>query len=353
MKVLMLAPFPPPSGGIASWTVRYKEYCELHNKSLEIVNISMIGKRASVETKKKNLWDEVKRTLRIINDLRRKIASFNPEIIHLNTPCSSLGILRDALCMKIAAKHAPTILHLRCNVEDQLKGRIAIKAFKYMVSKAHAVIVLNDFSQAYVDAICKNKSYYIPNFVKDGIVAEKHVINEKIKTVISVGHVETEKGLNEILETAKQNPGLQFILVGAVKDNVSSETVPNNVTMTGRVDMNEVQNWLDKSDVFLFPSKTEGFSNALLEAMARGLPCIASDVGANRLMIEDFGGKVLDLCNGETITKAINEMSDLSIRQKMSSWNIDKVRRAYQGDIVMAQYFDLYETVVGKTKNEF
>jgi hypothetical protein len=64
---------PPPSGGIATWTIRYKEYCTKSDVELNIVNISMIGKRASKETTKKNFLDEIHRSIRIITDLKREL----------------------------------------------------------------------------------------------------------------------------------------------------------------------------------------------------------------------------------------------------------------------------------------
>ena len=45
-------------------------------------------------------------------------------------------------------------------------------------------------------------------------------------------------------------------------------------------------------DVFVLPSTIEGFSLALLESMARGLPCIASDAGGNREALAEDAGRL-------------------------------------------------------------
>ncbi len=338
---------PPPSGGIASWTVRYLEYCKAEKIPLEIVNIATTGKRASSETKSINILKEVSRTRRIVNESKRKCRDFQPDIIHFNTSCSPLGVIRDALCMRICAKKAPVVLHCRCNIEDQLKGSFSKKIFSYLVHKSSKVIVLNDFSKNYVEAIQPGKAIYIPNFIKEGVITNQHSIRSNISTAVSVGHVQAEKGLIELLDTAKLCPDIQFVLVGAVRDKVSDDEIPCNVLMTGRMDMDGVQTWLDKSDVFVFPTKTEGFSNALLEAMARGLPCIVTDVGANKLMIENHGGYVLQSCSGSEIKKAIEKMTDPKVRSEMSAWNIEKVSKAYRSETIMSQYFDLYRIAIG------
>ena len=59
MNILMLAPLPPPSGGIASWTIRYRDYCESNSIPLRIVNIAMQGERAESETMTKSLRTEL------------------------------------------------------------------------------------------------------------------------------------------------------------------------------------------------------------------------------------------------------------------------------------------------------
>ena len=124
MNVLMLAPLPPPSGGIASWTLRYRDYCQNHNIPLRIVNIAMQGERAESEVMTKSLKVEFQRTLMILRDLRKQIADDSPEVVHLNSSCSPLGVIRDALCVFAIHNKAPIVLHCRCNIEDQLGARL-------------------------------------------------------------------------------------------------------------------------------------------------------------------------------------------------------------------------------------
>lgn len=346
MRVLMLAPLPPPSGGIASWTVRYKDFCKEQGISLDIINIAMIGNRASVETMKRSFIDEVTRTRTILHEEKKKIREKRYDVIHINTACSKYGVLRDLACGIIAAGKLPIVVHCRCNIEDQLKGRIAHLAFNKLVNKASAVIVLNSFSKKYVDCISAGKTVYIPNFVNEKMISNKHNVRENIKNIITVGHVEEEKGLSIILETANHFASYKFILVGAIREDISSLKIPSNVVLTGRKKQEEVQSYLEDADVFLFPTKTEGFSNALVEAMAKGLPVIASDVGANKEMIENKGGIIVEKNDQQHICEAMEKLIPYEIRENMSAWNIAKVRNNYLITTVMNQYFDLYQKIM-------
>lgn len=345
MKILMLAPLPPPSGGIATWTIRYQKYCNEKNIDLRIVNIAMSGDRATHEIMRRNFKVEFQRTKYILRNLKKELKNDTPDIVHINTSCSKFGIIRDCLCAFIIHKKAPIVLHCHCNIEDQVQKKISKLFFKYLVKKADKVIVLNKFSKEYVEKIEKKKSVFIPNFVNEQMINADHMINDKINEIVYVGHIEREKGIVQIVEAAKLLPNINFKLVGAVREDISDIKIPSNVLLVGRVEVEKVQKYLKEADVFLFPSKSEGFSNALLEAMAMGLPIIASDVGANSIMIEKYGGIILKDNTGEAICDAVNQISNYNKRKKMSNWNIEKVKRTYVISIVMNEYFTLYEKV--------
>jgi glycosyltransferase involved in cell wall biosynthesis len=68
---------------------------------------------------------------------------------------------------------------------------------------------------------------------------------------------------------------------------------------------------LQSTDVFLLPSRQEGFSNALLEAMATGLPIIATDVGGNAEALEDgVGGRVVQPKDVDAMADALANLAE-------------------------------------------
>ena len=350
MKILLISPLPPPAGGIATWTETYQKYAAAHGISLSVVNIALQGKRAQQINVPRQISSEICRTFRVLLNLCHKIRNTRPNLIHLNSSCSRFGIFRDYLCVLMARlAHIPIVLHCHCNIQDQLTSRVGKRVFQRMVNLAAKTLVLNSQSLEYVNQICPNCAEVVPNFIETENFHQKFVVNPRIQNVLFVGHVQPEKGVPELLEAAKEFPDIHFSLVGPVKENIMDLHIPANVELCGPKQHRAVCDMLHSSDLFLFPSHTEGFSMALAEAMASGLPVIATDVGANRDMLENNGGIIIPVCNVDAMIQAIKSLQqDMARRSTMSTWNTQKVASCYTVDTVMAKMAMLYHSTIIK-----
>lgn len=342
MNVLLLSPLPPPSGGIARWTERYLDWC-IGKNEVDIVNTALIGRRTREAGVKKKLTEELKRAYYIVRETEKKL-KHKPDVVHLNTSCSMTGIIRDFICVKKAIKYnVPIITHCHCNIQDQLgNGKIPTKLFRYIVNVSVKVLVLNEPSKEYVEKVSTGKAYICPNFVIANLIVNEHTIRKDLKSIVYVGDVSFSKGTDDIYKLASVLPDKTFVIVGSVTEEIKCLYKPENVILLGRLEADEVYRQMDQADAFLFPSLSEGFSNALLEAMARGLPIIATDVGANKDMIGSEGGIIVPIHDMNSMKMAIEKMESMGIRRKMSKWNIQKVRANYECNIVMNQIMKIY-----------
>ena len=347
MRILLISPLPPPAGGIATWTVMYKAYCQKHDIPLQIVNNAMMGARAEKNSTKRQLTSEIKRTLHVLKDLKMQLRTAKPDVVHLNTSCSKFGIFRDCLCvMRTSRAKVPMVLHCRCNIQDQVKSKAAKWAFRRMVKLSAKVLTLNQRSFAYANQFGEGKTVTVPNFIEQQSLCKRESVRETIQNVVFVGHMLKTKGVLEILEAAKQLPQMRFVMLGAIRIDLEQLQIPENVEFRGNQKREVVMEELRNADVFLFPSYTEGFANAMTEAMASGLPVITTDVGANQEMIEDHGGLVVPVGDSDAIVDALNKLSgDPKQREKMSAWNIEKVERSYLQEPVMQQLLSIYREV--------
>jgi glycosyltransferase involved in cell wall biosynthesis len=110
--------------------------------------------------------------------------------------------------------------------------------------------------------------------------------------------------------------------------------------------------WLDWADCFGLPSRWEGLSNALLEAMAAGLPCIANGIPPNREVLDGGAAGVLVPVGDENrLYEAMRQMVvDPGYAEEMGKAALQRVRSEYNIAAVAEKYINLYQALIkGKT----
>ena len=351
MNILLIsARAEHPSGGIAVWTEHYLTGCkEIENLSCDLVNVAMNGRRAACATAKRSLKDEVLRTYGIMGQLNERLKHGAYDVAHLNTNIGAFGIVRDYfIARKVAKRGIPIILHFHCDVPKWDTNCITRHFLKKILKICKMEYVLCESSRRYLRDAYGVESTKIPNFLDEDLIAQSKAIREHIRKVMFSGRVSISKGAAEIFEVAKYFPDITFVLAGEVSEEIAPLKHPDNIVLAGVQEHKTVISDLDAADLFLFPSHTEGFSLALAEAMARGLPAVATDVGANAEMLEDQGGIVVAVGDFQAMKDAVMQLDDSDIREKMSLWNLKKVKEQYETKQVMRMLIQSYENVAKK-----
>ena len=121
---------------------------------------------------------------------------------------------------------------------------------------------------------------------------------QREKLIINVGRLVPEKGHQYLLESFSRLTDLEWTLVvlgdgplrGALENQVKKLGIGERVMMPGSV--KNVDEWLARSSIFAFSSVSEGFPNALIEAMAAGLPCVSFNCnsGPSDIIIDGKNG---------------------------------------------------------------
>src|SRR5262249_8820031 len=159
---------------------------------------------------------------------------------------------------------------------------------------------------------------------------EPRIFHEQSLKLIIACRQEKEKGTDAVIESIRllQNdfPALTLDVVGAgsALDNFKRQAVAlglgDRIVFHGQVSHQRVIELLKKADLFCFPTtSSEGFPKAVLEAMACGLPVVATKVSALPQLIGDRCGILMDEANPTATAEAIKKcLSDFNLYQSMS-----------------------------------
>ena len=353
MKAVLLAPLPPPTGGIAVWAERMLSAELKGNWEIKIVDEKASEKRGLFGNSKRSFFDEWKRCKRIWGDLKKAVEDDEVKVVHTNIPATTFAMMREYVCAKISKRAGKKfIVHFRCTVPNMRDSRFWGYILKKLCNSSDMIISLNEQTNQCLKNYTSTPIQIIPNFVsEEEIIKSEKTIKDEMKTVLYVGGGVPGKGCREVIDTALAFPEIEFRICGNCSTeiiNYHKEKNEKNVILCGVKTREEVREELKNADVFIFLSyfRGEGFSNALAEAMAAGLPCLVTDWAANKDMIGDGGGFVVPIRDSKAAIEALKKMEPKEVREAQSKYNIEKVKNEYIDSVVIDKYVDLYESLL-------
>lgn len=321
-RILIVAPFPPPFGGIARYVQDLWDSEVLNSRvHLYRIDTSRGEKCLRGEGRGDNTWSRWRMFLKPTNWVYLLFVGFNylefllkmiavrPQIVHVHT-CSYFGFLRSGLFLFLGGLFpCRRILHLH-NAIDLFYSSNANhpfwrKAIRWSLCQADELVVLSEGLRTWVKENLGREATVIWN----ACYSKKYRSHDRQKleqtfpeatgriVVLMLGGLHEYKGAFDLLEvindlSAEEQNSLLFLIPGRgdierAKTFVSKRGLEKVVLLPGVVSEEIKDDLLRGADVFVLPSYTEGQPIAILEAMSASLPVIATNVGSIAEIVDD------------------------------------------------------------------
>jgi glycosyltransferase involved in cell wall biosynthesis len=174
-----------------------------------------------------------------------------------------------------------------------------------------------------------------------------------------VGRLHPDKGQMLLVEAApsilESVPGARFVLAGEgpqraeIESAIAARNLAERFTLLG--DRRDVPDLLGAFDLLVLPSASEGFSNAVLEGSASGIPVIASAVGGNpEIVVEGETGKLFPAGDRRALADAVIEvLREPGVAVAMGEAGRRRVEEMFPLDSMVRNHEKLYDTLLGAT----
>ena len=207
------------------------------------------------------------------------------------------------------------------------------KRFEYIIARpiekiglkmASKVIVTTSKIENYVKYIIdKKKVVIIPNGVDVSLFKKKLVRKKQKRRIISIGRLVKIKNYDSLIRAVSMIKNSELVIIGdgPEKKNLQSlaKKLGCKLSITGMIPNEMIPNEINKSNIFVLPSYSEGMPKALIEAMSCQIPCIVSDIPTLKEIINDGVNGIICTTKVDDIKAKIEFVLDnLSIANKIS-----------------------------------
>jgi glycosyltransferase involved in cell wall biosynthesis len=245
---------------------------------------------------------------RASRELRESLERFKPDLVHASLTLSPLDFRLPELCQQlgvplVATFHPPFDAGLR-NITAGGQ-QLTYQLYASSLAKFDRVVVFSELQAELLTrlGVAKTTLAVIPNGVDPKLWCPgQSSLSQRFsgqRVFLYMGRIATEKNVEALLRAWKliAMPGCLLVVVGdgPMRQQLQASYDGNDVVWWGyEADQTIRLALLRVAEVFMLPSLVEGLSLALLEAMASGTACVATDAGADGEVLDGGTGIVIN-----------------------------------------------------------
>ncbi|MCC5894467.1 MAG: glycosyltransferase family 4 protein [Alkalibacterium sp.] len=214
---------------------------------------------------------------------------------------------------------SPIIVSERCDPYKRYESSKLKKFFmRKLYPKADGFVFQTEDAMDYYKKIINGKGIVIPNAINPEFI-KRSFDGTRTKKIVSAGRLTNQKNFSILIRAfsiiSKYHPEYELVIYGdgpqrgALERLVSELDLKNRVRLPGYV--KDLGSQIIDSSLFVLSSDYEGMPNALMEAMALGVPCISTDcpVGGPKFLIDNnINGILTPVNNLDKLAEAMNKV---------------------------------------------
>ena len=318
--------------------------------------------RLNLIKKSSNLFAFLYNNITRIFIIRKKIKNLSPDIIISFMPETNIISIIAAFKTNI-----PIVISERVHPAYNEIGSVRSLARKFFYKYAKKVVVQTADIANWINENCKTKSVVIPNPVEISAIKvfknKNSFINKsfsKKKTIVSIGRLDHQKGFDLLISSFSQvyqkHPNWILIIFGEGSEREKLEHLIRKNTLKKKILLlgvtKNIISELKSCDLYIHPSRYEGFPNALVEALACKKPVIASDCpGATKEILDNGNNGFLFPTNDkDSLAKCMDKlMSEKELRKKFISKGFNSIKE-FDAPLIAKKWSDLFYSICSKSK---
>jgi len=367
MKIVHVTSYYPPHvGGMEYRTKDLSEYFAKKGQFVHVIT-SDIGCKKEKLPSKKNLRVDYLSSFEfahtpIIPSLPFKLLSLPKDsVIHLHVSQALLPEITYFIC-KI--KKIPYVAHIHLDIDASGFFGVLLPLYKkiflsHVIKNANAISVLTKDYQTLISKkynVPKDKISIIPNgtYFKAKNTSREDL--HKPIRLLFVGRLSVQKNVPLLIKALhtciyKYKLPLHLKIAGdgekkaEIKRLIKKLKLEKYVSMLGSVAPNDLAHIYSSSDIFILPSHNESFGTVIIEAMASGVPVIATNIsGVKNIITNNFNGILVNK-NSQELAKAIRQLvGDKNLRKNIIANELKEVKK-YSWETVANQYKTIYQSI--------
>lgn len=291
-------------------------------------------------------------------ELVRLCRRLRPDIVHAHS--SKVGVLgRFAASLTRVPARVYTVHGWSFAAYDGLAGRVYLWLERLMRPLTTAVVCVAEATrgQGVAARACDpSRTVVIHNAVEVGSFGARVESNGPPR-IVSVGRFAYPKDFATLLESLTLlDADYRAALAGDGPDLAEVATAVEARGLSDRVELlgaqGNVGELLARSDVFVLSSLSEGFPVSILEAMAAGLPVVATDVGGVAEAVADGEtGMLVPAADPEALAGALERVvADVEVRRRLGAAGRARALRLFDAPRYRAAHLDLYRRELGRLR---